>query len=131
VGRLGTLRRLLLDRVLWPLLYPLLARQQEQNAAVIRAAYATAEYHDHLVGQLGASLAQAADMLGKRADDLGQGLGELNERTLRERHLVAQQVRDFAEQLAALEAAEEQLRALMRGEPAPPPSGTIPPEGRL
>lgn len=84
-GLLGRLRRLLQDRVLWPLLYPLLARQQEQNAAVIRAFYANAEDHDQL------------------------------------RNLIGQQVRDFTAQLAALEESEVQLRALLRGEPAPPP----------
>lgn len=114
-GRLGAVRRLLMERLVWPVIHPLIARQQEYNAATIRAAYATAEYQDHL--------AAAAGHAHSRLDDLARGLAELNERAVRERHLVAQQVRDFAEQLAGLEEGEQQIRALLRGEAAAPPSG--------
>ncbi|HMQ31298.1 MAG TPA: glycosyl transferase family 1 [Chloroflexaceae bacterium] len=114
-GRLGAARRALMERLVWPLLHPLIARQQEHNAAALRAAYAAAEYQDHLAAALGHAR--------QRIEDLHKGLAELNERSVRERHLLAQQTRDFAEQLAGLEEAEQQLRALLRGEAAPPPSG--------
>lgn len=117
-GRLGAARRLLMERLVWPLLHPLIARQQEHNAAAIRAAYASAEYQDQLAGDLGAAVGRAH----QRLDDLLRGIDELNERSVRERHLLSQQVRDFAEQLAGLEEAEQQLRAALRGEPAPPPA---------
>jgi hypothetical protein len=123
-GRLGALRRLLMERLVWPLLHPLLARQQEQNAAAIRAAYASAEYHDHLSGELSGVIGRAH----QRLDDLLSGLEALNERSVRERHLLGQQLRDFAEQLAGLEEAEAQLRAQLRGEPAPPPRTLEPTE---
>lgn len=151
-GRLGHLRRLLMDRVVWPLLYPLLARQQEQNAATIRAFYAVAEYSDslslhlqHLHSRLD-YLQQQLELVQLRLehlqqqvehtqlqlqhhfehaqlrlDHLQQGLVELNERTVRERHILSQQVRDFAGQLAGLEEAEIQIRAMLRGDPVPPP----------
>ncbi len=140
-GRFAALRRRLLERIVWPTLYPLLARQQEQNAAVIRALYASAEYGDHLAqsvtqlkGQLTLAFQQIADLkdqlvlavqridhLRERVDHLREGLLELNERTVRERHVLSQQVRDFAEQLAGLEDAEMQVRALLRGEAPPTP----------
>lgn len=129
-GRFAALRRRLLDQVVWPVLYPLLARQQEQNAAVIRALYASAEHGDYLaqsIAQLKGQLALTArridhlEHLDLRVDHLQEGLSELNERTVRERHLMSQQVRDFAEQLAGLEEAEMQLRALLRGEAPPAP----------
>lgn len=125
-GLLGAARRLLMERVVWPLLHPLIARQQEHNAAAIRAAYAAAEYQDHLISDLSAAVAHAQHRVAlahQRIDDLLSGVAELNERSVRERHLLAQQIRDFAEQLAGLEEAEQQLRAILRGEPAPPPSG--------
>ncbi len=125
-GRLGAVRRLLMERLVWPLLHPLIARQQEHNAAAIRAAYASAEYSDQLAGELTVAVRQAH----QRLDDLLKGLDGLNERSVRERHLLGQQVRDFAEQLAGLEEAEQQLRALQRGEPAPPPAADTPPEAR-
>lgn len=126
-GRFAALRRRLLDRVVWPMLHPLLARQQEQNAAVIRALYAGAEHGDYLaqrIAQLKAQLAlatQGLERLDLRIDHLREGLSELNERTMRERHLLSQQVCDFAEQLAGLEDAEMQMRALLRGEAPPAP----------
>ena len=134
-GRLGGLKRLLLERLVWPLLHPLLLRQQEQNAATIRAAYATAEYHDHLSSTLGGTLHDSVNqidgrivLLNQRLDDMLTGISELNERSVRERHLLSQQVRDFAEQLAGLEDAEAQLQAQLRGEPAPPPATLQTPE---
>ncbi|NTU85618.1 MAG: glycosyltransferase family 4 protein, partial [Chloroflexales bacterium] len=130
-GRLGAARHLLMERLVWPLLYPLIARQQEQNAAAIRAAYAAAEYQDHLISELSGTLHDTAKHLGKRLDDLLAGIDELNGRAVRERHLLSQQVRDFAEQLAGLEEAELQLRALLRGEPAPPPASAQQTEGPL
>jgi glycosyltransferase involved in cell wall biosynthesis len=120
-GRLGGLRQRLLDRVVWPLLFPLIARQQEHNAAVLRAVYASTEQNDLLADKL-AELSKRIGELRLRCDHLGQGLAELNERGVHERNLVAQQVRDFAEQLAGLEEAEVQIRALLRGEGAPPPA---------
>ncbi|MFQ3662334.1 MAG: glycosyltransferase family 4 protein [Chloroflexaceae bacterium] len=139
-GRFAGLQRRLLERLVWPMLYPLLARQQEQNAAVIRALYASAEYGDYLaqsVAHLKDQLALTAqrlnlrldhldlrlDHLDLRVDHLREGLSELNERTVRERHLLSQQVRDFAEQLAGLEEAEMQLRALFRSDAPPAPQG--------
>ncbi len=137
-GRFAGLRRRLLERVVWPVLYPLLARQQEQNAAVIRAFYAGAEHADYLaqsIAHLKDQLMLTAqrldgrldhldgrlDHLDLRIDHLREGLSELSERTVRERHLLSQQVRDFAEQLAGLEDAEMQLRALLRGDTPPAP----------
>lgn len=147
-GLRGRLRTLLAERVVWPLIQPLIARQQEHNAAVLRASYAAAELSDHqrltvlqlnqIVARLQlqqdqlqqqlqrhvAELSGQDDHLGLRIDHTQQGMVEVNERAVRERHLVAQQIRDFAEQLAGLEEAEQQLRALLRGEPAPPPTST-------
>lgn len=120
-GPLGRLRSLL-ARALWVALYPLFARQQEQNAAVLRALYAVTEMGDAQREQLRREL---ADGLRRQ----GEALAELSQRELRARHLVAQQTRDFAEQLAALEEADIQTRALLRGEPAPPPASGGP-EGR-
>ncbi|MCS6880137.1 MAG: glycosyltransferase family 4 protein [Oscillochloridaceae bacterium] len=140
-GRFAALRRRLLDQVVWPMLYPLLARQQEQNAAVIRALYASAEHGDYLaqsIAQLKGQLDLTArrldhlDLLDLRIDHLREGLSELSEhvrevvtklseQTVRERHLLSQQVRDFAEQLAGLEESEMQLRALLRGDTPPAP----------
>ncbi|NNJ09628.1 glycosyltransferase [Chloroflexales bacterium ZM16-3] len=129
-GRLARLRRVIQERLLWPLLQPLLDRQQEQNAAVLRALYAMAEQGDHRQTNLAAS-GQRATALGEHAhlriDHTLQGLAELNERSLRERHLLAQQLRDLAEQIAGLEEADIQTRALLRGDPVPPPA-TLPTE---
>jgi len=128
-GHFAGLRRRLMERVVWPMLYPLLARQQEQNAAVIRALYASAEYGNflaqsiaHLKDQV-ALTTQRLDHLNLRLDHLREGLSELSERTVRDRHLLSQQVRDFAEQLAGLEEAEMQLRALFRGDAPLAPQG--------
>lgn len=134
-GRLAGLRHFIQARIIWPLIYPLIARQQAQNAAMLRAFYATAEQVDH-IGSLSNQISQATTNLQKitqqltdalehvelRIDHTLEGVGELNERAIRERHLVAQQIQDFAEQLAALEDAEMQMRALLRGEPAPLPT---------
>lgn len=142
-GRLGALRQRLLERTLWRLLAPLVVRQQEHNAAVLRALYAITEQSDHqytlITGELAAlgrhvnALADRMPELDQipvelrelhiRCDHILQGVADLNERAVRERHTVAQQVRDFAEQLAGLEEAEMQIRAVLRGEPAAPPAG--------
>ncbi len=130
-GRFAALRRRMLERVVWPVLYPLLARQQEQNAAVIRALYASAEHGDYLAQSI-AHLARQLELITRqleftaqgldlRLEHLREGLLELNGRTVRERHLLSQQVRDFAQQLAGLEEAEMQVRALLRGETPPAP----------
>ncbi|MGC9040060.1 MAG: glycosyltransferase family 4 protein, partial [Roseiflexus sp.] len=47
-GLPGKARNFVLDRIVWPLTASLIARQRDHNAAVIRAAYAMAEYQDHL-----------------------------------------------------------------------------------
>ncbi len=163
-GRLGRLRSLLLDRLVWPLLYPLLARQQEQNAAVIRALYAQAEQLDYVGGisnqvlqglidtqrrlnQLSEEVEQlqtALDRLEQRTQQteaqlaqlaaarqqIDERLDNLEQQALSTRHMLSQQIRDFAEQLAGLEAGEQQIRALLRGESAPPPTSVNKPEGK-
>ncbi|PDW04063.1 glycosyl transferase family 1 [Candidatus Viridilinea mediisalina] len=173
-GRLAGVRHFIQARIIWPLIYPLIARQQEQNAALLRTLYASAEQVDHLGGManqasqwilglmrtvddLQQAMQQRDDQLqgmiehtnfridhllqglselnertvherhliehtNFRIDHLSQGIGELNECVVRERHLVAQQIQDFVEQLAALEEAEMQIRAMLRGEPAPLPA---------
>lgn len=48
-----------------------------------------------------------------RLDDFGQGLQQMNEQVLHQRHLVSQTLDEIAEQLAGLEEADDQLRALL------------------
>jgi hypothetical protein len=109
-GRLSGLRRLIRERLLWPLLHPLIARQQDQNAAVLRALYAIAEHSDDQKATLG------------QAQQRIQSLAELIQRLQAERNMLAQQLCDMAEQLAGLEDADIQTRALLRGDPPPPPA---------
>jgi hypothetical protein len=56
-------------------------------------------------------------------------MSDLNQRAVRERHLLAQQIRDIAEQLAGLEDADQQILARLLGEPAPLPVTAGSPEG--
>jgi hypothetical protein len=136
-GRMSRLRRLLQERVLWPLLHPLLARQQEQNAAALRALYAVAEQQDAAYHTLQQVIAVAArqsqdstNFLSLRIDHVLEGMSDLNQRAVRERHLLAQQIRDLAEQLAGLEDADQQILARLLGEPAPPPAAASRTEGQ-
>ncbi|MEI7773125.1 MAG: glycosyltransferase family 4 protein, partial [Chloroflexales bacterium] len=107
-GRLASLRRLLQERLIWPLLHPLIARQQEQNAAVLRALYAISEQGD--------DQRAAVSHSHRRIDDALKGMADMNQRAVREHHLLAQQIRDFAEQLAGLEDADQQILARLLGE---------------
>jgi glycosyltransferase involved in cell wall biosynthesis len=118
--RLSTLRQLEW-RLLWPLLQPLLAQQQDQNAAVLRALYAVAEQNDQLLSTLHVAL-QSINHAHLRIDDVLLGMADLNVRNVRERHLLAQQLHDLAGQLVGLEEADIQVRALLRGDLAPPPA---------
>lgn len=137
-GRLTALRHTIQSRLLWPLIAPLMVHQQTQNAAVVRAFYALAEQNDY-IGTMGSQLMVAVNDLHATArqlrDDLARvdqrltaSVDELDHRVLCERHLVAQQIERFAEQLIALEEAAQQLRALARAEVAPPPSSVYSPE---
>ncbi|MDW8234136.1 MAG: glycosyl transferase family 1, partial [Roseiflexaceae bacterium] len=96
----GKARNFVLDRIVWPMLAPLIARQRDHNAAVIRAAYAAAEYQDHLSNDLTRIIAAV--------------------------RLLSRQTRDIAEQIAALHEADQHLRAALHGD-SPPPPRTIPP----
>jgi len=87
-----------LERIVWPLLAPLIARQRDHNAAVIRAAYAMAEHQDHLSNEIARLIAAV--------------------------RLLAQQTRDIAEHMAGLEEADQHLRAALYGEQPPPPPRT-------
>jgi glycosyltransferase involved in cell wall biosynthesis len=97
-GLPGKARNFFLDRIVWPLLAPLIARQRDHNAAVIRAAYATAEYQDLLSNDVARLIAAV--------------------------RLLAQQTRDIAEHMAGLEEADQHLRAAIYGEQPPPPPRT-------
>ncbi|MCS6940191.1 MAG: glycosyltransferase family 4 protein [Roseiflexus sp.] len=99
-GLPGKARNFVLDRIVWPMLAPLIARQRDHNAAVIRAAYAAAEYQDHLSNDLTRIIAAV--------------------------RLLSRQTRDIAEQIAALHEADQHLRAALHGD-SPPPPRTIPP----
>jgi hypothetical protein len=89
-----------LERIVWPLLAPLIAQQRDHNAAVIRAAYATAEHQDHLSNEIARLIAAV--------------------------RLLVQQTRDMTEHMASLEEANRFLRAALYGEqlPAPPRTET-------
>ena len=93
-GVVGKVRNIALERIIWPLLAPLIARQRDHNAAVIRAAYATAEHQDHLANEITRLIAAV--------------------------RLLAQQTRDIAEHMAGLEEADQFLRAALYGEQPPP-----------
>jgi hypothetical protein len=97
-GVAGKVRNMALERFVWPLLAPLIARQRDHNAAVIRAAYATAEYQDLLSNDVARLIAAV--------------------------RLLAQQTRDIAEHMAGLEEADQHLRAALYGEQPPPPPRT-------
>jgi glycosyltransferase involved in cell wall biosynthesis len=97
-GVAGKVRNMALERFVWPLLAPLIARQRDHNAAVIRAAYATAEYQDLLSNDVARLIAAV--------------------------RLLAQQTRDIAEHIAGLEEADQHLRAALYGEQPPPPPRT-------
>jgi glycosyltransferase involved in cell wall biosynthesis len=97
-GVAGKVRNTALERFVWPLLAPLIARQRDHNAAVIRAAYATAEYQDLLSNDVARLIAAV--------------------------RLLAQQTRDIAEHMAGLEEADQHLRAALYGEQPPPPPRT-------
>ncbi len=89
-GVVGKVRNMALERIIWPLLAPLIARQRDHNATVIRAAYATAEYQDHLANEITRLTAAV--------------------------RLLAQQMRDIAEHMAGLEEADQFLRAALYSE---------------
>lgn len=99
-GVAGKVRNMALERIVWPLLAPLIARQRDHNAAVIRAAYAMAEHQDRLSNEIARLIAAV--------------------------RLLAQQTRDIAEHMAGLEEADQHLRAALYGEqlPAPPRTET-------
>lgn len=97
-GVVGKVRNMALERIIWPLLAPLIARQRDHNATVIRAAYATAEHQDHLANEITRLIAAV--------------------------RLLAQQTRDIAEHMAGLEEADQFLRAALYGEQPPPPPRT-------
>jgi len=99
-GVAGKVRNMALERIVWPLLAPLIARQRDHNAAVIRAAYATAEHQDHLSNEIARLIAAV--------------------------RLLVQQTRDMTEHMASLEEANRFLRAALYGEqlPAPPRTET-------
>lgn len=99
-GAPGKARNFVLDRIVWPLLAPLIARQRDHNAAVIRAAYAAAEYQDYL------------------SNDLARIIAAIR--------LLSRQTRDIAEQIVELHEADQNLRAALHGD-SPPPPRTIPP----
>ncbi|MCS6842632.1 MAG: glycosyltransferase family 4 protein [Roseiflexus sp.] len=100
-GLPGKARNFVLDRIVWPLLAPLIARQRDHNAAVIRAAYAAAEYQDHL------------------SNDLTRIIAAIR--------LLSRQTRDITEHIAELHEADQNLRASLYGD-SPPPPRTIPPK---
>ncbi len=97
----GTVRNFVLDRIVWPLIAPLIAHQRDHNAAVIRAAYTIAEYQDHL----------ASDIT----------------RLITAVRLLSHQTRDITGQIAELHEADQNLRAALYGDPPPAPPRTIPP----
>lgn len=99
-GVVGKVRNMTLERIIWPLLAMLIARQRDHNAAVIRAAYATAEYQDHLSNEIAHLIAAV--------------------------RLLAQQTHAIAEHMASLEEANQFLRAALYGKrpPAPPRTET-------
>jgi hypothetical protein len=99
-GVAGKVRNMALERIVWPLLAPLIAQQRDHNAAVIRAAYATAEHQDHLSNEIARLIAAV--------------------------RLLVQQTRDMTEHMASLEEANRFLRAALYGEqlPAPPRTET-------
>jgi glycosyltransferase involved in cell wall biosynthesis len=99
-GAPGKARNFVLDRVVWPLLAPLIARQRDHNAAVIRAAYAMAEYQDHLSNDITRLIAAV--------------------------RLLSHQTRDITEHIAELHEAGQNLRAALYGD-SPPPPRSIPP----
>ncbi|MBO9336281.1 MAG: glycosyltransferase family 4 protein [Roseiflexus sp.] len=94
-GVVGKVRNMALERIVWPLLAPLIARQRDHNAAVIHAAYAMAEYQDLLSNDVARLIAAV--------------------------RLLAQQTRDIAEHMAGLEEADQHLRAALYGEQPPLP----------
>ncbi|MGQ9827383.1 MAG: glycosyltransferase family 4 protein [Roseiflexus sp.] len=96
----GKLRNMALERIVWTLLVPLIARQRDHNAAVIRAAYAMAEYQDHLSNEIARQAAEIA-------------------RQAAVVRLLAQQTRDIAEHMAGLEEADQFLRAALYGTQPP------------
>ncbi len=145
-GRLAGLRQLFQERVLWPLLHPMLhpmiIQQQAQNVAVLRALYTLAEQNDYQQDGINATVRNMINPLSTavqrvqgeahvtnlRIDHTLQGVANLNQSVVRERHLLAQQIRDIAEQLAGLEDADQQILARLRGELAPPPAAAQPTE---
>ncbi|MFQ3633052.1 glycosyltransferase family 4 protein [Roseiflexus sp.] len=94
-GRLGKVRNFFLDRIVWPMLAPLIARQRDHNAAVNHAIYAMAEYQDHLSNELNRSMTAV--------------------------RLLSQQTRDLAGHVVELEEAIQNLRSAIYGDPPPPP----------
>ncbi len=92
---LGKVRNFFLDRVVWPMLAPLIARQRDHNAAVNHAVYAMAEYQDHL------------------SNELKRGMTAVR--------LLSQQTRDLAGHVVELEEAIQNLRSAIYGDPPPPP----------
>lgn len=127
-NRIERLLQVVRTRVLYPLLQPLMLRQQEHNAALLRSLYAIAEHNDHqrnLVERTFQIHDHRLLEVNLRAQHLLEGLQGLNTRTLQERHLLAQQLRDVADQIVVLEESILQARAHARG-PLPPPPVTIP-----
>ncbi|GIW01802.1 glycosyltransferase family 4 protein [Roseiflexus sp.] len=104
-GLPGRARNFVLDRIVWPLTASLIARQRDHNAAVIRAAYAMAEYQDHLSNDITRLIAAV--------------------------RLLSHQTRDLIEHITELYEADQHLRAALYDDPPPPPPRIIPPKTNI
>lgn len=104
-GLPGKARNFVLDRIVWPLTASLIARQRDHNAAVIRAAYAMAEYQDHLSNDITRLIAAV--------------------------RLLSHQTRDLIEHITELYEADQNLRAALYDDPPPPPPRIIPPKTNI
>lgn len=141
-GRLARLRRLLIDQFVRPFVRPLIDQQQEQNAAVLRTAYALAEQADlrqqqfeqrqqqfeqrqqQLRDGLALLTVQANDMeerLLHRIGNIEEGMQQMNHRAVSQVHQAGQQIRDFAAQIEGLEQTSDQLLRRLSGGPTAPP----------
>ncbi|ABU58815.1 glycosyltransferase family 4 protein [Roseiflexus castenholzii] len=104
-GLPGKARNFVLDRIVWPLTASLIARQRDHNAAVIRAAYAMAEYQDHLSNDITRLIAAV--------------------------RLLSHQTRDIIEHITELHEADQNLRTALYDDPPPPPPRIIPPKTNI
>ncbi len=112
--------------------------QRDYNAATLRSIYTLAEQIDHTaqllykvanqyehhinwLDQQVKGLSQQLHMLELRVSNIESGMQDHNNRQMQEIHQIAQQIRDFADQIAGLEDTTTQILAHIGGVPVPSP----------